>query len=548
VLRLCSSSTLTGALGVKVGQAPQVFCPALSRFPSEADALDLEALTERPPPGYILIRRLGEDYEEVILHPIGFSWGLWDCDLGQEPSAEIEIQWSDGISTEVIKVSPGITRPASNQGERLLAGQKHEPQGPLFESGRNPLGTDSDEAVLQNAFETETGNVNLETAKQNFLVVAKRRKYRMKTTIKPYQRIWDTFTKAANLARYSKKDLEGPKGKELILSFLDTKAESSHGQVLAAIRAHWQGGLELPWPINKYDMIRVDQGSNESAPEDWELLKWDEAVQKEPDPYIRLVVKMNLEYGWRPEDQLSEMKLRNLVFDEDGELMGFYADGRTEGFKTSSPVVAIVTSYVRADLETWLKSSRQSQPETAPVFLNRRSRAPNGSPRAPEKVGKPLGCYYDGRLDDADVRGILDEFAAEFGLPRITPRRFRKAVKGMWDRVLPRDGKAIRDVIKARWTGHKVRNAIDGMEATYDKPTAKTVLKEQLAHVPNGLLAVIRPPKVETLEDETEAEAMAMFRDYLQGKSLLSDVSRAMEVLKQRKSAQSQEVVELLKR
>jgi hypothetical protein len=493
--------------------------------------MDFEALIERPPPGYILVRRQRGDYEEIILQPLGFSWG-------------------DGPSIDDLKVSPGITQSVRLDGERSRIEAEYEPPGPALGAGLHPRGTDSDEPGLQDAFESETANVNLEIAKQNFLVVAKRRKYRTQTTVKPYQRIWDAFTnaKAANLARYSRKDLEGPKGKELILSFLDTQPESSHGQVLAAIRAHWQGALELPWPINRYDTARIDQGSKESSPEDWELLKWDEAVQKEPDLYIRLIVKMNLEYGWRPEDQLSEMKLRNLVYDEGGKLIGFFADGRTEGFKTSSPVVAIVTSYVREDLETWLKLYRQSQPETAPVFLNRRARAPNGSPRIPENAGKAMGCYYDGRLDDADVRGILDQFAAKFGLPRVTPRRFRKAVKGMWDRVIPRDGRAIRDVIKAHWTGHKVRNLIDPMEATYDKPSAKAVLKEQLVHVPHGLLAVIRPPKVETLEDDTEAEAMAMFRDYLQGKSLLSDVSRTIEVLKQRKSAQAREVDELLKR
>ena len=39
--------------------------------------MDLEALIERPPPGYIVIRRKRDDYEEFEVTPVGFSWGRW---------------------------------------------------------------------------------------------------------------------------------------------------------------------------------------------------------------------------------------------------------------------------------------------------------------------------------------------------------------------------------------------------------------------------------------------------------------------------------------
>src|SRR5438876_9746902 len=50
--------------------------------------MDLGALIERPPPGYILVRRQGEDYEEFEVTPIGFAWGKSDWAV-QAPQAII---------------------------------------------------------------------------------------------------------------------------------------------------------------------------------------------------------------------------------------------------------------------------------------------------------------------------------------------------------------------------------------------------------------------------------------------------------------------------
>src|SRR6266699_7093182 len=109
--------------------------------------MDLEALIERPPPGYIVVRRQRGDYVEFTIHPVGFAWGdgPWQNDLAetdelsQGPSDELETQSSDGLSGEGIKVSPGITQAARQAG--TTGEQDREPNAAGSEPTETPIGT-----------------------------------------------------------------------------------------------------------------------------------------------------------------------------------------------------------------------------------------------------------------------------------------------------------------------------------------------------------------------------------------------------------------------
>lgn len=89
--------------------------------------MDLEALIERPPPGYMVLRRQRGDLEEVSIHPIGFSWGDGPWPLVQIPPTLI--------------LPEAFPPPARDHGERsLVVGSNETTQGVPVAGTYNPLG------------------------------------------------------------------------------------------------------------------------------------------------------------------------------------------------------------------------------------------------------------------------------------------------------------------------------------------------------------------------------------------------------------------------
>lgn len=155
-----------------------------------------------------------------------------------------------------------------------------------------------------------------------------------------YVRAFRRFCMASGLKDYSRRQVAGPKGRELVLRHLEAIPKPSWGRVVAALKPVWTYGLGLPWPIDsKRDLGRLPGVRRRESPNDSVMKAWKKALAFETDLYLKLVWLLIAQHGWRP-SHVCKMKWRNVRFGEDGKPYAIVADGVRENFKTCSPIAA----------------------------------------------------------------------------------------------------------------------------------------------------------------------------------------------------------------
>jgi len=171
-----------------------------------------------------------------------------------------------------------------------------------------------------------------------------------------FRRFWNY----AHLEQYTKRQLMGRKGKDLLLAFLkDEIPKPSWKNVIAKLKKVWMKGLDLPWPIDRDDIGRLPRTKRCETPDDLIVKPWAEKIAGEADAYLRLIWLFPVELGLRPSH------ICNLTWSEvkylDGHPWAIIAE--SEGrFKTDTPVAAWLSPVMVKALEEW----RAIYPNPAP--------------------------------------------------------------------------------------------------------------------------------------------------------------------------------------
>jgi len=276
------------------------------------------------------------------------------------------------------------------------------------------------------------------------------------------------FDAKCGVSGRSRRQLAGKIGKRLILTFIREETRKSQAGDLSALRAWYRFGLDIPFPVdNKLDLGgRLAKPDRGMTPPDNLVEPWTKAVEDEHDAYIRLLVRLILQYGWRP-SHLARLKWRNVVFDADGRPVYFRASGVDEGFKTDSPILAIATPDVAEDIVAWSKVCPSNVPD------------------------KPiLGHFKRGRPTDKatttyQIERVWLRFRRKWNLPNVMPRDLRHWVSS----TLRKGG--LTGPPRRAWMGHNARVRGD-MSSDYDNEPDDQLLEQQRVRTPGGPLAFYR--------------------------------------------------------
>ncbi len=295
---------------------------------------------------------------------------------------------------------------AGDQEARLPAGQQYDPQIAAGAAIETSAGTGEDKARLE-GFETGGCQVRTTEILERFQRESVTRFKIGASTPKNYGWMFRRFAEDVQLEAYSKRQLASAKGRELILAHMAKVPLKSRRVVLTGIQCVWESGLGLPWPVNrKRDFGRtLPPPGRRQTPPDKYVQAWAEAVRHEKDPYLKAMVLLTMQYGWRPENELGRLRRRHLRYDASGKLHAVVADATDADFKGSSPIVAWLTPDAVDALDVWLTVAPNASPED-PILPWRGKRGDV----QPKRV-----------LKGENVRGYFEAFARKWSLPRLMP-------------------------------------------------------------------------------------------------------------------------------
>jgi hypothetical protein len=318
-----------------------------------------------------------------------------------------------------------------------------------------------------------------------------------------FKRLWTL----ADFEGKTRRQIAGKRSRDAILRFMETVPLRSRRTILAALECVWVEGLEAPWPINRrrdFGKTLPSIGRRETPPDD-DVRPWAEAVWKEPDPFVRLLVMLLLQFGWRPENQIGHLRWRNVRYDGQGRPIAIIAKGDVEGFKTRSDVVANLPGDLVDALQVWKKICDNVSPD---AFIL--ARAPRGSDTASQ-------------VNEERIRYLLGGFERRWGLKHLPPALFRHWVKTTCRRLS--------DPALAALQGHAPPK--DGsMRNVYDTPSIERILDEQATEFPHGALGVFRPAVVSVAPDyQAELEAVIEWKE---GRMNLLELVGRLETLQRK--------------
>ena len=378
---------------------------------------------------------------------------------------------ADERGAETLIVADILPVPAGEEGNNSSVEGRDEPRD-LGLAETNPLGDGRDGA--QGVGDLDVGEipVRVDDILERFRRETRLRFREGSATPRVYVETFRRFARAADLEHVSRQALAGKKGRVLLLDHMARVPERSRRVAFAALRCVWTTGIGLPFPLD----MRSDFGKSlppvgrRKTPPDETVRPWAEAVAREKDPYTRALVLCELQFGWRPENQLGHLHWRHIRY-ADGRMHHVEADGAEARFKSPSPVVARLPEDVRQALEEW-RAQSPAATEDDYIF--------------PRRV---RGTVRRGALqDEKRLLKLWRAFATKHDLPELRPVDCRHWVKTALRRI------GLSDPAMAAWQGHKATEG--GMRAVYDNPELEALLDEQAVSVPRGPLALLAPPEV----------------------------------------------------
>ena len=289
------------------------------------------------------------------------------------------------------------------------------------------------------------------------------------------------FDEDVHVGRYTKRQLAGAKGKDLILEHIGHLAPFIRSTHMYGVKKVWVRGLGLAWPVDRDDLPPIPSPRLVPGPRRADIEPWVQAAKNERDPYERAWFFVELTYGFRPVNQQAHLRRRNLVFNEaTGKVLGIVANGTEEDFKKDSYVIAAFPPDVADAVERWLKVH------------------PDASQDAWLFPWRDVDGQVDPKRQAAGkvIRAMRKRFARRWNLQWVDSKATRKFVKGVLiDAGMP-------DPFKPCWQGHRPNRA--DMNAVYGVRPWEEMFASQLAYVPTGPMGIFGMVKTDSAEIPSE--------------------------------------------
>jgi len=301
----------------------------------------------------------------------------------------------------------------------------------------------------------------------------------------------------------TRRKFAGKQGRTLILAFLPTVKRESWAFHESALKKFWADGLEVDWPLRPRDIGRRQTYKARRTPIDPAVHAWKNAIDGVKDPWLNLMLRLFWQYGLRP-SHLANIKWRNIEHDSNGEPYAISAC--EDGFKTRSPIRAVLFPDVKMALCEWAKIS------------------PNTAPNAPILCWKNVVGETDGTRPAREdlLRGHWYRFGKNHDLPRLQPNAARHFVSTASRKA------GLSEPATNLLQGHKVRSGTSCRQV-YDNEEPQELLSEQERVFPNGPLGWLCAVKVES--SGLPREVADLVSEFMRGTVPLMDFADRMDRL-----------------
>lgn len=281
-----------------------------------------------------------------------------------------------------------------------------------------------------------------------------------------YEKSFENFAETMNLEQYSKQQLSGKKGKEILKTYLlDHVKQKSRRTIRASLKTVWTRGLEIPFPVELRDLGQLPDVGRRVTPRDKEIELHIKAVKQEEDPFLRTLVLIIINFGLRP-NNVRLLRWKDVRWQEE-KPYAIVTDG-TEG-KKLVPIIA----YIPPILSEALIQMKQEIPDSKyddPILPYRKS---DGTYRCNEA------------MSGTNLRSQWLRFEKKHRLKHWSPAYWRHwVVSTSRNTSCPKSARyAMR--------GHKFNR--NDIEDVYDNKDWTTIVEEQSIALPNGLIGFAFP-------------------------------------------------------
>jgi len=283
-----------------------------------------------------------------------------------------------------------------------------------------------------------------------------------------YERIFLRFASAVSLNRYSKRQLAGLKGKELLLRYLLEKVPvPSRRTACAALKCIWEEGLKIPFPIVRRELGELPEVGRRQSPRDADVMPWIGAISREEDPYLRTLVLFIFQLGIRP-SHACLFRWSHTKYGPDGKPEAIITTGREAGNKKFTPVKARLPQ----DLADALAELKKVVPDALPedTILPRHKRN---------------GQLVRGRMTSQQFAYQWERFQKKHLLSHLRPVDLRH-----WTSTICRRAGLSYAATNAL-QGHKCSS--QNLRDRYDNPEDDELLLEQGTTLPGGPCGYLMP-------------------------------------------------------
>jgi integrase len=337
--------------------------------------------------------------------------------------------------------------------------------------------------------------VNVDSVIENFKKSAGR--LRGKTPYQ-YELVFRRFARMVELHNYTKRQLGGKKGQELLLQYLlsDKTPTPSRRMQNAALKCIWTEGLCLSYPIMRRHLGELPEVGRRQSPRDSDVLPWIKALEHDEDPHLKTLVLLLFQLGIRP-SHACLFRWTHVRYDQDGKPEAIITTGREPGNKHMTPIKARLPPDLAEALMALKKIVPSALPEDPILMSRKRSGELTSAPMETAKYGFQWIRFQKkhllNHLRPVDLRHWVSTICRRAGLSYVATNALQ---------------------------GHKY--ASFNMRDRYDCPNDEDLLEEQGTTLPDGPIGFVCP-KIE-MDQALPTELTGALNSCLSGQMLPSQL------------------------
>jgi len=309
--------------------------------------------------------------------------------------------------------------------------------------------------------------VNVDTVVENFEKLAGLR-LRGRTGYQ-YELIFRRFAKTVGLEQYTRRQLAGKKGPELLIQYLlgDKVPTPSRRMENAALKTIWTEGLGLPYPIVRRQLGELPEIGRRQSPRDSDVLPWVKTLEHEEDPYLKTLVLFVFQLGIRP-SHAALFRWSHVRYGPDGRPEAIITSGREPGNKRMTAIKARIP------------------PDLAEAMMELKKIAPSALPEDPIlPLRKRNGELASAPMDATRYTFQWLRFQRKHLLSHLRPVDLRHWVSTTCRRA------GLSYAATNSLQGHKCSSL--NMRDRYDCPSDEELLEEQGRALPQGPIGFVCP-------------------------------------------------------